>query len=365
MKSRSLIILAIVTVVAILAAVFADKNRSTDISSGKEHVFPQLSTQINDVHNLSLEKYGQSLSLVKLDNTWVIKEADNYPANFGKIKESVIAVSKLMILSNKTSNPDLYGRLGVEDPASEKSNSLLMSLGDAEGNVLATLIVGSIRHSKSADSQPGLYVRFPDSDTALLAEGRLQLSADIRDWFNRNLMDIDGARISSIVIERADAPVVSLHREKDTDDFSLDNIPEDKEIQSAVIITRMSTMLESLAAEGVRSSSSVSDYIVSTTRLSTFDGLQISISNAIVDGSSYASFSFSADDSETVDAGSEDTGEMDGQASVSEEAAMLNKVHSGWAYQIPDYKFELFDESLDDLVRSHSADDKEEVAAPE
>ena len=359
MKSKNLIILAIITVAVILAAVLADMNRAPSSTLDKQVLFPGLSEQINDVHTMALQKFGETLTLARQGDDWVIEEADNYPANFGRIKESVIAVSKLEILSSKTSNPKLYSRLGVEDPASEKSNSLLLELRDASGNSMASVIVGKIRHSKSADSQPGLYVRLPGAEAALLVEGRLELSADIGDWFDKSLVDIDGARISRIVIERDDAPGVSLHREKDTDDFSLDNIPEDKEMQSAVIITRMSTMLESLAAEGVVAATRMDGNVVSTTTLTTFDGLTVTITNAVIDEASYASFSFEANEVEQAASEDEATA-MEDKMSVTEEAAALNARHTGWAYRIPGYKFELLDEALEDLVRAPSGDDAEE-----
>ena len=357
MKSKSLVILAIVTVAVILAAVLADKNRAPSNSLEKQVLFQGLSEKINDVHSMSLQKFGNTLTLEKQDDLWVIREADNYPANFGKIKEAVIAVSGLEVLSNKTSNPDLYNRLGVEDPASEKSNSLLLELRNANNEALTALIVGNIRHSKSADSQPGLYVRLPDSDTALLVEGRLELSASVQDWFNKSLMDIDGARVSKIVIEREGSAGISLHRETDTDDFSLDNIPEGKEIQSAVIISRMSTMLESLSAEGAMAEEKMNGHIVSTTTLTTFDGLQVTIKNAFLDDAYYSAFSFTANENEQVEASEGETADgMEGKPSVSDEAAALNQRHAGWAYQIPDYKFELFDEAFEDLVRAPSAE---------
>ena len=105
MKSKNLIILAIITVAVILAAVLADRNRAPSSTLDKQVLFPGLSEQINDVHTMALQKFGETLTLARQGDDWVIEEADNYPANFGRTKESVIAVSKLEILSSKTSNP--------------------------------------------------------------------------------------------------------------------------------------------------------------------------------------------------------------------------------------------------------------------
>lgn len=362
MKNKSLLIFAVITLGAILAAMLVWQNRAPTSSLEKQPLFADLSGKVNEVHRLRLQQHEESLTLVKNGDMWVIEEADNYPADFARIRESVIAVSKLMILSRKTSNPDLYPRLGVEDPLSEKANSTLLKLEDNNGAELASLIVGNSRHSKSAESLPGLYVRLPDADTALLVEGRLDASVDIKQWFNRDLLDIDGARISKIAIEHKQGPLVSLHRAEDIDDFSLDNIPADKDIQSPVIITRMSTMLESLSVDGVTSESRIKDHISSTTQISTFDGLEISISNAVLEDKSYASFSFSsrevevADEPEDVAAGEGDTDE---KPSVADEAGKLNQQMSGWAYAIPDYKFELFTRALADLVREKQADKEE------
>lgn len=355
MNSKNLVIFAVITVVAILAATLVGKKRAPSSSLEKEILFSELSGQINDVHRLRLEKHGKTLGLVKTDTAWVIEEADNYPANFGKIKETVIAVSKLMILARKTSNPDLYRRLGVEDPLAEDANSLLLSLQDDKDNELATVIVGNTRHSKSADSLPGLYVRLPADDSALLVEGRIDVSAESRDWIDRELMDIDAAQISKIVIEHKDGPRVSLHRAEDIDDFTLDNIPEGKEMQSAVIISRISTMLESLSADGVVSADRIKDQVSSTATLSTFDGLDISISSAVIDDIFYAGFSVSARQSESTTeeqlSSADEAGQAEQAPTAPELAKSLNQKLAGWAYIIPDYKFELFTQQLEELVR--------------
>ena len=195
MKSNKLKIFALITIVVIVAAIMMNRHRAPTTSVQKQLLFPGLLEKVNDVSSLSLTKQKQSLTLSQIDTKWGIEQADNYPADFGKIRETVIAVAELMILAEKTSNADLYKRLGVEEPSIDGAGSQLLSLHDADGNSLAKLIVGNARHSKSSEDKPGLYVRLPDTQTALLVEGRLDVSVDVTNWFKRELFSINANRI--------------------------------------------------------------------------------------------------------------------------------------------------------------------------
>ena len=212
MKSSKLLILALITIAVIIAATMMSRHRAPTTTMEKQLLFPELLKKVNDVSTIELMNQDTSLSLLKHDDLWVIRQADNYPADFGKIRGTVIAVAELMILAEKTSTADRYEQLGVETPSADGADSLLLSLFDDDGKALARLIVGKPRHSKSAKDKPGLYIRLPDAQPALLVEGRLDINADVKDWFKRELFSINAARIKSIQITHAHDSTVDLYR---------------------------------------------------------------------------------------------------------------------------------------------------------
>jgi Domain of unknown function (DUF4340) len=361
MKSNKLIILTLVTIVVILAATMMSRHRAPTTSLEKQLLFPALLDKVNDVSTVSLKKQEKSLTLVQKEKQWVIQDADNYPANFGKIRETVIALAELMLLAEKTSNSDLYEKLGVEDPSENHASSVQLSLLDSNGKALADLIVGNARRSKSPGDKSGLYVRLPDAQAALLVEGRLDISTDVTDWFERELFDINASRVKHIHIAHADDAIIELGRENEVDDFSMDNLPEGMEMQSNVIISRMGTMLESVFVDNVISADKLAEAEQSTATIHTFDGLIVTISSAEIGGNNYSSFSFAVD--ENVDKGSEnesteDTTTNSDNPGPAEEAEALNKLMSGWAYAIPSFKYELFTRKLDALIRASSTEDE-------
>lgn len=361
MKGNKLIIFTLVTIAVILAATMMTRHRAPTSAVQKQLLFPALADNINNVSTIGLTKREKSLTLSLQDKQWVIQEADNYPANFGKIRETVIAIAEMMILAEKTSNAELYKKLGVEEPSDKDADSLQLSLLDSSGDTLAALIVGKPRHSKSAADKAGLYVRLPDTQAALLVEGRLDISTNASDWFERSLFNIDANRIKHIDIVHADGGTVKLGRDKDTDDFTLEDLPTGKEMQSNVIISRMGTMLEDVAVDNVIKADKLAGAEQATATIRTFDGLLITVVSAAGDEENYASFSFAADNDTSAATGEESGKEgattNSDKPDPAREAASLNKLMSGWAYAIPSFRFELFTRKLEQLSKDTATKD--------
>ena len=49
--------------------------------------------------------------------TWTVAERDNYPADTGRLRKLLLELAEARLLEEKTSNPELYDRLKVEDIA--------------------------------------------------------------------------------------------------------------------------------------------------------------------------------------------------------------------------------------------------------
>ncbi len=367
MKSNKLIIFAIITIAVVIAATMMSRHRAPTTTLQKEVLFPDLLTKVNDVHSLRLTKQKQTLTLSQNDLKWGIEQAANYPADFGKVRETILAVAEMSILAEKTSNVELYEKLGVEDPELEDASSLLLSLDGASGNSFVTLIVGNKRHSKSSSDKPGLYVRLPDSETALLVEGRLDVSANVSDWFKRELFDIKANRVKHIQIAHPDGTVVKLDRKEDIDDFTLDNLPDDLEMQSNVIISRMGTLLEDIFVDNVMDADQLSGADQTIATIHTFNGLIVTIVSANMNENVYSSFSFSVDESvrnsTEAEPGTDEATTSTVKPGPEEEAENLNSLMAGWAYAIPSFKSELFTRKLEELSRKAGSAEETEASA--
>ena len=363
MKNRYAIV-AILTVIVVVAAVLVSEQRAPQTSREKAALFPELAGRINEISKLVVRDDQHTLTVQRISGNWGIAEADAYPALIDTVKQAVLAVADLKVVAGKTDNPDLYKRLGVEDIDSQGATSTMLTL-DADGDELAGLIVGNSRRSKSAVSAPGLYVRIPGRPQALLVEGRLSVSADIIQWIKRDIINIEADRVNAVRLQPADETEVNLSRDDPADDLVLQDIPAGKEQASEYLISRMATVLENVYVDGVRKADNI-DFSspAAVLEVTTFDGLTASIDVVQSEEQSYARFSFAAQagasaGAEVADDASPEAGtEEEGKLTPEQEAETLNDLLQGWAYQLSTSKAELYGQTLADLVR-----EPEEAAA--
>ncbi len=365
MKNKKLLILAVITITVILVAGIASKLRAPQITRSKDVLFPELVNRINDVVAIDIKGSQRSVLLRQQDNIWVIGNADNYPALFEKVKGTVVHLSKLKILAEKTDNPELYSKLGVEDPEEKRAKSLLLTLRDKSNQKVASIIVGAPRHSKSANSSPGLYVRKPDTAQALLVEGSLNITDDINDWFNRHILDIYASRLSEVSIQHPDGDELKIGKKtKEQPSFELQDELVGGKGKSVfkIIFNRIGTALEEINADGVRSATQFTfpeDTVVTTFK--TFDGLIITAKCAMVNDKPYAQFSFNVD-SAIIESSQENL--ADEKMNVQEEARILNDILSEWVYEIPEFKYEDLTKRKDSLTSIATPDLKNDPRRP-
>ena len=343
MKRQKLLLLSAVTIVIIIAAALFDQSRAPQTKIEKETLFPELANRVNDVTRIEINSSGNpDVILQKIEGgQWAIQSADNYPAQFDKIKDVVISLSQLKILATKTDNPKLYPELGVEGPAVDTSSSLLLTLSDLSGTALASLIVGKPRKNNTGNNRPNLYVRKMDAKNALLVEGYLQLKSNNNAWYERNVINIPTSRIQDINIVKSNGAQLTIrkHTEGDTD-FK---VMEGSTASPSVLLNKLGTFFEDMNVEDVHAANNFEfpDNTTITT-FTTFNGLVITVKNVSIDDKAFAHFSFTS--AETYDSKADGMPESNSDTiSAEEESQLWNQFLGHWVYEIPKFKFETLD----------------------
>ncbi|MBM2829787.1 MAG: hypothetical protein HW411_577 [Gammaproteobacteria bacterium] len=362
MKQKKLLILSIITVAVILAAGITSKLRAPQITKSKDILFPELVSQINDVTTIDIKGNQRSVLLRQKDSIWVIENSDNYPALFNKVKETVINLSELRIVDDKTDNPELYSRLGVEGPEVTGTTSLLVTLKNKSNQEIAAIIVGSQR--QSSGSKPGLYVRKSNDTRTLLVEGTLDVTDHKENWFHRYLFDISSTRVREVQIAHPDNSKLTIYKkDKGQADFEQKDIPDVKKTASKIILNRIGTGLEEMRADDVRALEQFEfpdDTIVTT--VTTFDGLKTTVKCAKIDGRTYAHFEFDFDPAlvaaqqESTEPPLEEKPATD-QIDVRQEAQTLKDTLSNWVYVIPDFKYEALTINVNTITNPFPSED--------
>jgi hypothetical protein len=343
MKPQKLLLFSAVTIAIIITAALFNQSRAPQTKIEKETLFPELANKVNDVTRIEIKSSGNpDVILQKMEGgQWAIQSADNYPAQFDKVKDVVLSLSQLKIQATKTDNPKLYTELGVEGPAVDNSSSLLLTLSDQSGTALASLIVGKPRKNNTGINRPNLYVRKMDAKNALLVEGYLQLKSNNNAWYERNVINITASRIQDINIVKSNGDHLLIRKlaEGDTD-FK---VIEGNTASPSVLLNRLGTFFEDMNVEGVHAVNNFEfpdDTTITT--FTTFNGLIITVKNALSDGKAFAHFSFTS----AATSGSNTNGLPESNSetiSAEEESQLWNQFLGHWVYEIPEFKFETLD----------------------
>ena len=115
MKSKTIGLLAVITIVGIMFAVFANREPATSLPKSGQLLFPDLMSVVNDVNEVVIETTEQTMTLVRGEQTWGVKEKAGYRADMEKVKKMLVGLADLRIHEPKTKNPELYERLGLQD----------------------------------------------------------------------------------------------------------------------------------------------------------------------------------------------------------------------------------------------------------
>jgi len=352
MKRQKLLVFSAITIAIIIMAAFFNQSRAPQTTIEKEILFPTLADKINDVTRIEIKSSeDHDVILQKMDNgQWVVQSADNYPAQFEKVKDVVVSLSQLKILATKTDNPKLYPELGVEDPGigdsrSTNTRSLLLTLSDQSGTTLVSLIVGNPRKSGTGSNRPSLYVRKVDAKNALLVEGYLQLKSNNNAWYERNVIHIPASRIQSVDVVKSNGEHLLIKKRAEGDtDFK---VIKGNTASPSVLLNKSGTFFEDMNVEGVHAADNFEfpdDATITT--FTTFNGLVITVKNVFRDGKAFAHFSFTATTSSSPLNTEADSGIPESNSesiSAEEESQLWNQFLSHWVYEIPEFKYETLD----------------------
>ena len=328
MTPRSVFILLISSVLVIILAVWMSSNRHPPRATlAGEPVLQGLNTgAVNSVSELRLSKGdGTKTTLKRGTNDWQVSERD-YPADSGKVRKLLLDLAALNVIEEKTSTPDNYPLLGVEDTTSAKATGTRVEAVTSWKTY--DLIVG-----KSSGAKSG-YVRVLNAPQSLLAAPSISVDADPRRWLDHTLIDIPQDRIKEIAVKPADGPGYTATRpNKDQSDFTVAEIPKGRKLSNPAAADPIAGSLAGLSLDDVQHTPPAPATGIAHAVFSTFDGLKIDVAGRKEGTKTLVSF----------------TPTSTAQATEAE-AKTLEARLKGWEFEIPSYKYDGMFRSLEDLL---------------
>lgn len=309
MKPRTLVILASLTLAAAGLAAYTLSRQHGALADAGElgPLLPGLDRRVNDVAALRISKGTTSFTVSRKDDgTWGLAERGGYAAKFESVKAAVVGLAGLTIQEPRTSNPDSYDKIGVEDPVRPDAASTLVTLLDRDNKPIASVILGKPRTATGFNAPPDLYARRAGEAQSWLvrpARGgeRLDIRPDPMDWIDRTVIQIPRDRVSSVTVTHAaDGQRVDIRKtRKDDAAFTLLDMPEGRELRYPTACDALAGALSFLTLDDVKPADQVSFDApapdqpappLSTAEFRTWDGLLVLVRTAKVGDKTWAKF---------------------------------------------------------------------------
>lgn len=265
-RTRLIVLAAVAGVVAIAAAllVVVDKRDEPQLSGGR--MFPDLEPRLNDVTRFAVQlSKDETLNLERRKGEWLVTEKADYPANLEQLRKVLLALARTEKIEQKTSNPEYYERLGVQDMDNAGEQTRLLRI-TADETTLAEVIVG-----KSGDGGKS-YLRPVNQPVSWLGSEWIDLPRRVNAWLDAQLLAIDAERVDAVEVVHPDG--LQLRIEKQDDGLKLFN--GDQQLPAKTDeLERVAGTLDSLSLEDIADDLESDDATWRTTRFITSDGLTI------------------------------------------------------------------------------------------
>jgi hypothetical protein len=296
-----------------------------------------LSDNLNSISQVAISGAGgqQLVGLERADGQWTVSETGGYTAERAKVNALLIALAEARIVEEKTSNPTLHSRLGVEAIADPDATGTEISLNVANGDSF-TIVLGDTYTSGQ------VYARLASNDQSVLIDRNPDVARDPSDWVARDIVNIASDRVQRVEITQANGEKLVIRRDDPgTADFGVDAIPAGRELQYAGVANVTANLLQNLRLDDVRPVSDEQAGPVVISEFWMFDGLVVTVTTTGVADDAWLTFDARVD-SETAVASAD---------SAEAEADDINDRVADWEYRIPSYQLSQLTRRIEDLLK--------------
>ena len=324
----------VITVVTVVLAVFVVLDRPTAKFDpvSREPVFAALRADPDAAAKIEVKSRFGTFSMVRADNVWSTPDRFDYQIDEADVRRLIVSISDMRYIERKTSRPERFERLEVDDIEGINAESAYIKISDAAGAVLAEAIIGrpSARFIDGATS--GTYIREPGTNNVWLVSGIANVQTRLVPWLERTIVSVPANTVARVELGGSDGSLVLSRETPETEDFAVADAPEGRTLDKRKI-TSITRALAEIGLEDVKPRSELAlPDDAQTATVTTFDGLAVTVRLAKIDNKNWSTFeaAYTGDPADQSDAAKA------ARASVDE----INQHVGNWVYWLPSAAFD-------------------------
>ena len=315
----------VVTVVLAIIVGLGKETASFDLVK-REPVFKTLRENPDAPAKVEVKSRFGEFSLIRNADGWVAPDRNDYPVQESDVRRLIVSLADMRYVERKTANPERFKRLEVQDINDELADSAYLKVSNADGEVLAELIVGRPSARFFGGSSSGTYIRFPDTNETWLVSSITNVQTRLVPWLDREIVKVPADTVARIEVGTGEGAYVLSRPDAETP-FAITGAPEGRELDPEKIRS-VNHALADVELEDVklRSEFALPDD-AQDAKVVTFDGLLVQVQLAKADRKNWGTFeaSYVGD--------SADTSEEANAARAAADA--INARVGDWTYWVP------------------------------
>lgn len=345
---------AAVGLLVALAALFAHQRAPSSGSAATGPWLAGLKEALGEVRRVDLASSTSRASLRREGDSWGVAERQGYPVDRERLGDLLKALAAARVLEQKTSKPEFFGRLGLEDIDKPGSSAVLVEIWRDDSGPAWRVIVGN-----AAEGRSGRYLRLADANETWLVDSSPQAFADPADWIDRRVLGLGFERVAGVTRSLADGSGFEASRpDPAAPSLSVASLPEGTRPRYDSVFDAAARAVLTAEAEDVRKAGDdlFAGSALARNRIRFFDGLTLDVDAVKAsDGNWIRVRASGVAPAAAAEQGSEKPPLQDPAA----EAAAIEARLTGWAFKVSDYIYGELAKRLEEYTEAETVDEGE------
>lgn len=254
-KPQHFALLAVVALASALLAfgVNAYYDRFTLPTATGAPLAPALAGKVNAIGAIEIRQGETTITLERKGADWKLKERNGFPVNAEKARALAVQLAQAALVEPRTQSKERHHLLELEDPAQPGAKSRRVRVLDANGTVLADIVIGKSKWGAFGSDRPGVYVRRNGEAQTWLATGDPKPVTELREWVKTTIFEVDATNLRRLAIEHPGEAAVKLERSDGKDaTYKVAEIPAGRKMKANANLDAIAAAFSSLELEDMR-----------------------------------------------------------------------------------------------------------------